>query len=564
MARNLRFGSRLIHLLLVGGFTVSGIGLFAASNLFVTIPPEYFPLFCRIAFATSATIFALVGLMLLARGLVKRVNTLAAALNKGAEGDLTIRVSVTEDELGRLGQNFNDMLAKLGELVTSTKKAIVELVRISARNRAVATTVIEAAEAQSGEVATASAAVDRINTSVARVSRGVEELTASATNNAGAISEMADSINEVRRNVDIQAASIEEVSSAMSQMAAVVEEIGGSVESLMQAADKTTTSVADMDKTIKQVEQNAQETAAISDTVRYDAELGKQSVDATIVGINEIRRSSQTTLAAITSLTQRAEAIGSILSVIDDVAEQTNLLALNSAIIAAQAGEHGKGFAIVSSEIKALANRTRQSTMEISELIKGVQEETGTAMAAISQTERKVAEGELLSLRSGDALAKVVTGVEMASRQIGEIANVTVEQARGSQEIHGAMQHVAEMVSQIARSCQEQVATSKGIMRAVELMKNFTGQVLASTDRQHSVGEVISTSTSQMTDIIQGIRDACQEQTACGGQIVHAMTSVQNSADSNLDSARILENGVESLSVQIGVLQREMAKLHVD
>jgi methyl-accepting chemotaxis protein len=170
----------------------------------------------------------------------------------------------------------------------------------------------------------------------------------------------------------------------------------------------------------------------------------------------------------------------------------------------------------------------------------------------------------LLSQRSGDALAKVVTGVEMASRQIGEIADVTVEQARGSQEIHSAMQHVAEMVAQIARSCQEQVSTSKGIMQAVELMKNFTGQVLASTDRQHSVGEVISTSTSQMTHIIQGIRDACQEQTACGEQIVHAMTSVQSSADSNLESARILETGVESLSVQIGVLQREMAKLQVE
>ena len=129
---------------------------------------------------------------------------------------------------------------------------------------------------------------------------------------------------------------------------------------------------------------------------------------------------------------------------------------------------------------------------------------------------------------------------------------------------HGAMQHVAEMVSQIARSCQEQVATSKGVMRAVELMKNFTGQVLASTDRQNTVGGVISTSTGQMTDIIQGIRDACQEQTACSEQIVHAMMSVQSSANSNLNSARILERGVESLSVQIDVLRREMAKLQVE
>ncbi|TWJ33085.1 methyl-accepting chemotaxis protein [Geobacter argillaceus] len=565
MARNLRFGSRLIHLLLLVGFAVSGIGLLAASNILIVIPPEQFAFFCRSAFGACAILFALVVLMLIARGLAKRIKTLASALRRGAEGDLTIRVPVTTgDELGQLAQNFNGMLARLGELVTNTKKAIIELIRISAENRAVAATVINAAETQSNEVATASDAVKRINGSVAKVSDGVQNLTASARKNTGAIDEMAASINEVRHNVEIQAASIEEVSSAMGQMAAVVEEIGGNVESLMQAADKTTSSVAEMDETIKQVEQNARETAAISDNVRHDAELGKQSVDATIAGIDEIRRSSKATLASIASLTERAEAIGSILSVIDEVAEQTNLLALNSAIIAAQAGEHGKGFAIVSSEIKALANRTRQSTMEIGELIKGVQEETGKAMTAISQTEQKVAEGELLSQRSGDALAKVVSGVVMASRQVGEIADATVEQARGSQEIHGAMQHVAEMVAQIARSCQEQVATSKGVMRAVDLMKDFTGQVLASTDRQHTVGGVIATSTGQMTDIIQGIRDACQEQTACSEQIDHAMASVQNSANSNLDSARILEHGVESLSFQIDVLRREMAKLQVE
>ena len=119
-------------------------------------------------------------------------------------------------------------------------------------------------------------------------------------------------------------------------------------------------------------------------------------------------------------------------------------------------------------------------------------------------------------------------------------------------------------VSQIARSCQEQVATSKAIMRAVEAMKNFTGQVQASTDRQQSVGTVISTSTSQMTGVIQGIKDACGEQSLCGEQIEQAMTRVKCSADSSLESARTLERGVESLSGQIGILEREMSKLRVE
>src|SRR5512138_647092 len=195
MARNLRFGSRVIHLLLLGGFAVSSAGLLAASNIFISVPPEQFALFCMLSFGTCAILFALVGIILIARGLAKRVKALAAALNRGAEGDLTIRVPVTTgDELGQLAQNFNGMLARLGELVTNTKRAIGALIHISAENRAVAATVINAAENQSREVATASDAVNRINDSVARVSDGVENLTESAGKNTGAINEMADSI----------------------------------------------------------------------------------------------------------------------------------------------------------------------------------------------------------------------------------------------------------------------------------------------------------------------------------------------------------------------------------
>ena len=121
----------------------------------------------------------------------------------------------------------------------------------------------------------------------------------------------------------------------------------------------------------------------------------------------------------ITTLSERAADIGDILSVIDEVAEQTNLLALNAAIIAAQAGEHGKGFAVVADEIKELAERTSSSTREITLVIKGVQEETRRAVDAINQAEHSIAEGEMLSNRSGEALNKIVVGVNEIDRPHG-------------------------------------------------------------------------------------------------------------------------------------------------
>jgi methyl-accepting chemotaxis protein len=294
-----------------------------------------------------------------------------------------------------------------------------------------------------------------------------------------------------------------------------------------------------------------------------DAGLGKTAVEATIAGIGEIRNSSRSTYASINNLSERVSAIGSILSVIDEVAEQTNLLALNSAIIAAQAGEHGKGFAIVAGEIKGLANRTRQSTMEISALIEAVQEETAKAVSAIRQTEEKVSEGDLLSRRSGEALGKIVAGVQMASDRINEIARATVEQAKGGQSIHVSMRHVADMVAQIARSCQESARTNSSIMMAVERMKSFTSQVNVSAANQQQVGSDIANSNERMGADISSIENACKEQSDWSMQIVQSVDNVRESTHTNLESAQLMEKGVENLLVQIKMLRKEINNLQI-
>lgn len=513
----------------------------------------------------GAAVLAFVFGVVATRNIIRRVTMMVTAMNKGSEGDLTVRVTAdASDELSLLGRDFNTMLAMLGELVQKVNSSLVEVGQISANIFEASRRVMAAAEVQAESVSMTSSAVTQINTSIKEVSHGVDGLSLSASETSSSILEMAASIEEVAVNVDSLAQAVEEVSSSVVEMAASIKQIANSVVSLQDVTTTTASSVAEMDSSIKQVEKNAKETATISEEVLRDAEMGKSSVEATIAGINEIKRSSRITSEVIETLSGRATDIGAILSVIDEVAEQTNLLALNAAIIAAQAGEHGKGFAVVADEIKELAERTTSSTREIAQLIKGVQDETARAVEAIELAEKSIADGEALSQKSGDALAKIVTGVQGATTQVESIARATMEQAKGSQMIRDAMERVSDMIAQVASATREQGKGSDMIMAAAERMKGLTIQVRTSTREQSKVGAFIARSTENITEMIHQIKRACDEQSRGSDQIIRAVENIQESTATNLGSARMMDDAVSRLSRQLEALERGMRSFKVE
>jgi len=489
----------------------------------------------------------------------KWIMILSDALKRGASGDLAVRLAVgSVQELGGLGADFNIMMEKFSGMLGNVNKSTDELEHLSKDLSKTSSEVIESTQQQADRAIDTSSAMNQINVTVKGIAQGIDGLSLSAAESSSSIMEMAASIEEVAMNVETLSQSVEEVSSSIVEMATSVKQIDTSVVSLTEAFTTTASSVMEMDGSIRQVEKNAKETAAISEAVRNDAEMGKDAVVATITGIREIKRSSGITYEVINTLSERANDIGTILSVIDEVAEQTNLLALNAAIIAAQAGERGKGFAVVADEIKELAERTSSSTREIAQVIKGVQDETRRAVEAIKQAEKSIADGELLSQKSGDALNKIVSGVQMTAEQMDEIARVTVEQAKGSRMIRDAIERVLEMVGQIALATREQGMGGELIMSAVEKMKELTAQVRVSTREQSKVGNFISRSTENITGMIQQIKRACDEQSRGSEQIVIAAEDIQHSTNINLESTKVMNNTIINLFRQIENMQKEI------
>jgi methyl-accepting chemotaxis protein len=501
---------------------------------------------------------------LITRSITRPIRACVDFARTMADGKLDARLEIKPGgETGALAAAMNTMAENLHTMVSRISSASDILTSIDNNIEKASRQVVDSSNLQKASVEETSRAVDHINMSALEVSNDIDKLSVSASETSSSILEMAASVEEVALNADKLGVTVDEVSSSIIQMATSIKEIDLSIVNLLDASSSTASSIAEMDATIRQVEKNAMDTSAISEGVKNDAETGKKAVEEAIAGMQDIRRSSHITAEVIENLSLKANDIGAILSVIDEVAEQTNLLALNAAIIAAQAGEHGKGFAVVADEIRELSERTSSSTREIATVIRGVQEETLRAVEAISQAEQCISEGEKLSQHSGAALEKIVSGVQKASLQIREIARATVEQARGSQSIKEAMTSVEEMVGLISTSAREHSRGSDLIATAVEHMKDLTVHVRTSTREQSRTSNLIARSTEDITTMIEQIRTACRSQDQSSAQISKAVGNIQLSSNANSEAASLMEHAVTSLSNQIDLLEKEMNRFKI-
>ncbi len=145
----------------------------------------------------------------------------------------------------------------------------------------------------------------------------------------------------------------------------------------------------EMAATVAEVSENSNKAAAASQQAAEMAREGGKVVEETLSRMRTISASVSDTARKVQELGKRSDEIGRISGVIDDIADQTNLLALNAAIEAARAGEQGRGFAVVADEVRKLAERTGNATKEIAGMIRNIQAETKTAVAAMRAGSRR-------------------------------------------------------------------------------------------------------------------------------------------------------------------------------
>ena len=238
-----------------------------------------------------------------------------------------------------------------------------------------------------------------------RISATISEIRTSGHEVTNASAEISTSTTDLSQRTEEQAASLEETSASMEEMTA----------------------------TVKRNAENAQEASTLATSTQDVANRGGEVVARTVEAMAQIEESSRK--------------ISDIIGVIDEIARQTNLLALNAAVEAARAGEAGRGFAVVASEVRSLAQRSSQAAKDIKDLI--------------VNSNNQVKNGVGLVNKAGESLTEIVDSIKRVTAVVSEIANASMEQSTGIEQINKALTQMDEVTQQNSALVEENAATAK-------------------------------------------------------------------------------------------------------
>lgn len=389
-----------------------------------------------IASALGIGLAMLAALMAL-RFIVNPIRIMSAAMHRLADGDRAIEVGNTEqrDEIGEMAravQVFKDNAIAMEQL--QAEQAANEAAQREAEQR------------------------EREAEDERRYQREQERLAAEEEKRR-LLAEMADHFeSSVKHVVEIVSATARRIED-MARLAS-------------DAAQNSVMIAAEVASTSEQASHSVATVAAATEQMSHSiSEVSSQVASSTNIAKRAVERAKRTD-EIVASLAGDARRIGEVVSIIQNIAEQTNLLALNATIEAARAGEAGRGFAVVASEVKALANQTAGATGEIAQQINSIQSVAGEAVEAIREIQETIQEVSTLS-------ANVAAAVEEQAATTLEISRNTQHAAQGTHEVVNNILMVRDGVDSTGEAAQESLRAAAELTQQATMLRDEVDRFLA-------------------------------------------------------------------------------------
>lgn len=495
-------------------------------------------------------------------GPVNEAVNLFGEISKG-KGNLTVRLDEKKDS-GLVSKWLNEFVGGVQIILKDIRSAFKEFSHLTMKMKESLRGIQSSAQTQHTAVEDISSSIEEMHYSIKSVSEGVDELLESTESASTSSLEVSTTVADVSDNTERLTSSIDTVSSSISEIAASIKEVASNVDILSSETGSVVSAITEMKSAVMEVSMRSQEQAYLSEKVKSAAvTIGLEAVNNNKQGMNKIQEEVKTTSTIISGLGERSKEIGKIVSVINGIAETTNLLALNAAILAVQAGEYGKGFAVVSDQVKVLAQKTAESTKEISELIKHVQSEVSSAMTSMSSTSQRVAEGVKLSEDTGEALSKIVESADASLEMSQNVERSTEEQAKSIGYVAESISKVNDMVDGIKKATEEQKSASQEILNATEDINNIKFKVKQATTQQSKEMTYISKVITEVAHKMQAVAKAASEQKKASEMILRAVETIKENSKNSVALFLQLEDTSANLDMRAVKLGQKIDNFRV-
>jgi len=425
---------------------------------------------------------------------VQPVGEAARAAAQLAVGDVSQQLTIqSHDEIGRMGASFQEMIHYQREMAMVAEQIADGNLDVDVQPKSRDDVLGNALQRMLGTLRTV---VGHVQQSADEVATAAEQLNGAAVQTGAAVSQVAAAMQQVARGAQDQSISSQATNQSVEHLLQTIDEVTTSTQDQAGTASNSAAMTKELIDGIGELAASATAVANASQQTRETAEEGARAVQVTITGMGEIRDVVASAVGRVEELGKLGEQIGKVVETIDDIAEQTNLLALNAAIEAARAREHGKGFAVVADEVRKLAERSKQETKAIADLIHTVQLGTRDAVGAMEAGARQVEVGFGKADEAGWALEYILQAVDKTVGEVEAIAGAADRMATRSRDVSLAMASIAAATAQTTASAQEMGDSAHEVGHAI-------GSIASVAEENSIASEQVSESAEQMSAQVQ-------------------------------------------------------------
>jgi methyl-accepting chemotaxis protein len=282
-------------------------------------------------------------------------------------------------------------------------------------------------------------------------------------------------VEKIAATINNFSSTSDQLATASHQLASISEKTEQGVARQQAETTQVATAMEEMTATVQEVARNASNASDAATNADTESANGKKIVSQAVAGINQLAGEVENAASVIHELENDSNSIGEVLSVIQGIAEQTNLLALNAAIEAARAGEQGRGFAVVADEVRTLASRTQNSTLEIQQTIERLQNRAKQAVGVMENGRKQAASSVEQAASAGESINTISERIDTISDMNNQIAGAAEEQTAVAEEINRNINNISAVSNETASGAKNTSEACKELSSLADQLRSTVG-----------------------------------------------------------------------------------------